>query len=160
MMDRSDVVDVLTAVAAGTGREIGEVDVKLWQSVVGDVPKRFALEAVLAHFRECPGVWLEPGHIVQRWRDYRRDQIAREPDEMREARQAALDARLVEAVEELVEAKSVPAPLKFTRREGPNPLNVACPWCKATVGRACTVPQTRDITKPHPSRIEALEATA
>ena len=159
MMNRSDVVDVLTAVAAGTGREIGEVDVQLWQSVMGDIPKQFALDAVLTHFRERPGVWLEPGHIVQRWKDYRRDQLSREPDEMREARQAALDARLVEAVEELVDATTLP-PLTFTRQEGPNPLNVPCPWCKATIGRACIIPNTRNITKPHPSRIEALEATA
>lgn len=158
-MNRSETALLLATVQAGDRRTVGETDVEMWFRVAGEVPLEFARSAVIDHFRDFPGVWLEPGHIVQRWKDFRRDQIAREPDEMREARQAALDARLVDAVEELAEAKTLP-PLKFVRREGPNPLTVPCPWCKATVGRACTIPNTRDITKPHPSRIEALEATA
>lgn len=162
-MNTADVYDVLTAVAAGTGRQIGEVDVQLWQAVLGDCPKQFALDTVLAHFREQPGVWLEPGHVFARWRDYRRDQIAREDEQLRAARQAALDARLA-GVDELAEAKSLKAldvPLKFTRpSQGQqiNALTVACPWCKATPGQACRVPDSRQVltrTSAHPARVEA-----
>jgi hypothetical protein len=156
-MNRSEVALLLATVQSGDRRTVGEADVELWHAVIGDdVQLGFAQQAVVAHFRDMPGVWLEPGHILQRWKDFRRDQFERS-DEMREARQAALDARLVEAVEELGEAFTPP---KFQRREGPNPLNVACPWCKASIGRACTIPNTHTITKPHPSRIEKLEEIA
>lgn len=77
MMTLADVADVLTAVSVGTGREIGETDVRLWHTVMGDVPKSFALEAVALHFRERPGVWLEPGHVVDRWRSHCRDAMQR-----------------------------------------------------------------------------------
>jgi len=152
-MKKSEVALLLALVQSGDRRTVGEADVEMWFAVAGEVPLEFAKQAVIAHFSEKPGMWLEPGFIVSRWKDFRRDQFERS-DEMREARQAALDARLVEAVEELGEAFTPP---KFQRREGPNPLNVACPGCKASIGRACTIPNTHTITKPHPSRIEKLE---
>lgn len=157
-MNKSDVVDVLSFVAAGDRRTVGDADVEMWFLVMGDVPKDFALHAVIAHRRENPGQWLEPGHIVQRWKDHRRDQLAREPDAMREARQAQLDARLVDAIETFPAATTE---LRFTRPsqrsgDGPNPLAVRCPWCHAGEYRPCQIPGTNTAMRnPHPSRIEA-----
>jgi hypothetical protein len=154
-MNKADVVDVLSFVQAGDRRTVGEGDVEMWFLVVAEVPKDFAISAVVAHFRDRPGVWLEPGHIFQRWRDHRRDQLSREDDAAREARQEALDARLAE-IDELAEAKSLPAPgNRYRRRTGPNPLQVVCPWCHAGIGRACRIPQTTTTVQPHPSRVEA-----
>lgn len=158
-MNKSDIVDVLSFVAAGDRRTVGDADVEMWFLVMGDVPKDFALHAVIAHRRENPGQWLEPGHIVQRWKDRRRDQLAREPDAMREARQAQLDARLVEAIDT---ANTNVIPMRFTRSseraDGPNPLSVRCPWCRAGEFRPCQTPGTNvTLRNPHPSRIEALE---
>ena len=163
-MNQNDVIDVLTAVAAGDRRTVGPEDVQLWGMVLdADMPKTFALEAVLAHFKERPDTWLQPGHIQQRWRDYRRDQLAREEDAAREARQAALDARNVAdlGADALAAGLSVEVPLKYFRRSqqpGGNPLTVPCPWCKATVGQHCHFPFSTERTKnPHPSRVEAVQ---
>lgn len=164
-MNNEEVLLLLTEIAITDKRSIGRPDIAVWSEVLGgEVPLAFARQAALAHFRENPNVWLNPGHIYQRWRDYRRDQIAREDDRMREARQAALDARNVDelGVTSLVESITAePVTLKYVRRSeqhGLNPLVVPCPWCKATVGRACTNSATKRITNPHPSRVEAVEA--
>ena len=160
-MNKSDIVDVLSFVAAGDRRTVGDADVEMWFLVMGDVPKDFALHAVVAHRRECPGTWLEPGHIVQRWKDDRRDQLAREPDQMRESRQAALDARLAEAIDTVIDNNVIP--MRFTRssqrtNDGPNPLSVRCPWCRAAENRPCQTPGTNvTLRSPHPSRIDAVE---
>ena len=125
---------------------------------MSDVPLQFGLEAVVAHFRENAGVWLEPGHIWARWRDYRRELLAREDDAAREARQAALDARLPE-LEELIEAKGLPGPSRFERRKPDPALAVECPWCHARPGKGCEVPQVRTPIKGfHPSRVELASA--
>lgn len=81
-MKRDDIIDVLTAVAAGDRRTVGEADVTMWGQVINDgtrITKDEALIAVVAHFRERPGVWLEPGHIVERVFARRRDAIDRAP---------------------------------------------------------------------------------
>jgi hypothetical protein len=152
---RNDVIDVLTAVAAADRRTVGEADVDVWQAIIGDLPRDLALKAVRDHLRDQPGVWLEPGHIHQRVRAHVRDQLEREPDEYREARQDALAAKVAEAVTAIAEAKAS-FPQKITRPKV-NALTVPCPYCKAGIGRLCTndamggKPRT-----PHPSRIEAL----
>lgn len=160
-MTKQEIALLLAVVQAGDRRTVGEADVELWFHVAGEVPLDFAKTAALAHFRDRPGVWLEPGHIWSRWRDHRRDQLAREDDAAREARQAALDARLA-GVDELAEAKAIPADeAKVVIRRslhGPNPLTVPCPWCRAGTGRPCTIPDTRQLTtNPHPSRVEAVQ---
>jgi len=162
-VNKSDIVDVLSFVAAGDRRTVGDADVEMWFLVMGDVPKDFALHAVVAHRRDCPGMWLEPGHIVQRWKGHRRDELSREPDPMREARQAALDARLVEAIDTVIDSSNV-IPLRFARPsqrsgDGPNPLSVRCPWCRAGEHRPCQTPGTTvTLRNPHPSRVDAAHA--
>jgi len=76
-VNKSDVVDVLSMVAAGDRRTVGDADVEMWFLVMGDVPKDFALSAIVAHRRDFPGIWMEPGHIVDRWRTHQRDKTQR-----------------------------------------------------------------------------------
>lgn len=156
-MNRDDVIDVLSVVAAATRRTIGETDVDVWQAVIGELPKDLSLAAVRDHLRECPGVWLEPGHVFGRVRARLRDQLEREPDRDREARQAELDSRFAEQLAELAAAKSMPAAEKF-KRPDVSPLIVDCPWCRAAAGHHCVVPRTterRPAGRAHPARIEA-----
>jgi hypothetical protein len=156
-MTRDDVIDVLTVVAAATRRTVGEADVTIWQGVIGGDDKPLALRAVRDHLAQCPGVWLEPGHVHQRVRAYIRDRLEREPDELRERRQAELDAKVAQEIAEHAgHAKSLPYE-RPTKRHGVNPLSVRCPWCHMGVGQHCVVPQTsrRPAGGAHPSRIEA-----
>jgi hypothetical protein len=78
-MTRDDVIDILTAVAASDRRTVGQSDVDVWQAIIGELPKDFALQAVRDHLRDRPGVWMEPGHVYQRARALRRDEMERAP---------------------------------------------------------------------------------
>lgn len=77
-MNRNDVIDVLSVVAAATRRSVGEADVSIWEPIIGSLPKDLALQAVRDHIRDSPGVWLEPGHVYQRARAIRRDEMERD----------------------------------------------------------------------------------
>ena len=142
-MNRNDVIDVLSVVAAATRRTVGEADVEIWQGVIGSDDRELALKAVRDHLRDCPGVWLEPGHVHQRVRTMVRDQLEREPLEVQAARMEALEAKAKEDIAELAERKGIPEfPPKY-QRHGISPyLKVKCPWCKASPGQPCVVPQT------------------
>jgi len=149
---------VLSVVAAATRRTVGEADVKIWQEIIGNDDKQLALRGVRDHLADSPGVWLEPGHVHQRVRAYVRDQLAREPDSAREARQEALAAKAIEDAEALAERKGIPGPVKF-KRPPENYLAVPCPWCHAGVGQHCTVPRTNQkLTQvpAHPARRDAI----
>lgn len=88
-MNRNDVIDVLSLVAAATRRTIGETDVEIWGSIIGPLPKELAMEAVRDHLRDKPGVWLEPGHVYQRAREIGRERNTRPSD----AYQALCDSK-------------------------------------------------------------------
>lgn len=160
-MNRNEMIDVLSVVAAATRRTIGEADVTIWMGVCGDVPKPFALEAIRGHMRDQPGVWLEPGHIYQRWKAFRLDELARESREARDARQDELDARLVGTIHEI--ASSTDIELKFERRKPAPELGVQCPWqpCRAKPGSPCVnhdgTPMKR--TPFHPGRTDLAATT-
>lgn len=160
-MNRNDVIDVLTAVAAATRRTIGEADVEIWQGVIGEDDVTLALKAVRDHLRECPGVWLEPGHVHQRVRAFVRERLERESDAEREARQKTLEAKVLEdEVAELAARKALPGPLKYVRPAA-SALLVKCPWCSATAGTRCRVPKTEVALKQfHPSRVELAQESA
>jgi hypothetical protein len=161
-MNRNDVIDVLSVVAAATRRTIGETDVDVWQAIIGDLPKDLSLRAVRDHLRDKPGVWLEPGHVHERVRAIRLDQQQREPDEAREARQQALESKVADRVTELAADKAIPSDAPKYQRRGIHPaLTVRCPFCHASQGQPCVIPQT-DIRRatPHPSRREAAQVAS
>lgn len=156
-MNREDVIDVLSVVAAATRRTIGEADVEIWLGIIGSEKRDDALQAVRDHIRDCPGIWMEPGHIYQRCRTIARDRAAREPREVTEARQDALAAKAAEDIAALAERKGIPADveIKFQRR-GLGAKAVACPWCHAPARRPCLIPGTEDeLRGVHPSREDA-----
>lgn len=164
-MNRNDVIDVLTAVSAADRRTLGQADVDVWEAVIGDLPKDLALRAVRDHLREKPGIWLEPGHIYERVRAIKRDQLARESREEREARQAQLEAKSIEPIRRLAEHLALDVGLKYHRRgrDERRELEVVCPWppCRAAIGRPCYNDATGKPRKDfHPSRTDAVTAGA
>lgn len=76
-MDRNDIVDLLAIVQSGDNRTVGEVDVGFWSGMLAPFEKDDCLDAILAHRRDQPGVWLEPGHVSGRVRAARRDRLDR-----------------------------------------------------------------------------------
>lgn len=158
-MTREELGKVLKVVAAGTRRTFGEADLAIWHPIIKDIPVDFAVNAVMAHFKENPGVWLEPGHIYQRWKVFRQDELQRLSREERSAREDAIDAKVLGAAALVKEIPAGDVPVKFHRRKQPE-LSVVCPWCHAGKGSQCTVPQTDEaLTGFHPSRTEAAKET-
>jgi hypothetical protein len=155
-----DIIDLLCVIAAVDRRTIGEADVLVWHELIGDLPKDLALQAIKDHFREQPGVWLEPGHIVAGVRAIRHDRAMREPIEARhdDERGEGYVAALL-AVAEI--GRRVDGDTSWPHRNapsGPTALLVACPYppCRAPVGRRCYNSATRRALKGHhPSRIDA-----
>jgi hypothetical protein len=114
-VNRNDVIDVLSAIAAVDRRTVGESDVFMWHQIIGHLDKQLALRAVVDHFREQPGVWLEPGHIVAGVRAIKRDRYERETLEERNVRLDELDERLKSRIVEVAEIRSI-APVKVYTR--------------------------------------------
>lgn len=164
-MNRDDVIDVLSVVAGATRRTVGDVDVDIWQAVIGDDDKQLALRAVRDHLAECPGVWLEPGHVHQRVRAYRRDVADKEHtqrilDEGHAARMLAIEQANRDRIEELAETvgSEIPWPSRARRITDPA-LTVPCPWepCRAKPGQPCinSAMGSKPRHEAHPSRTEA-----
>lgn len=84
MMDRDDVLNLLAIIASVDRRTVGEVEAEEWLRLIGKYDESDCLEAVEAHRREQPGVWLEPGHVVQRVRAMRRDRYERADPDIRD----------------------------------------------------------------------------
>jgi hypothetical protein len=111
-----DVIDILSAAAAVDRRTVGESEVFMWHQIIGHLDKTLALQAVVEHFREQPGVWLEPGHIVANVRSTLRDRYERETLDERNVRLDQLDERLKTRIVETAEIKSITPPRRvFTR---------------------------------------------
>jgi hypothetical protein len=157
-MNRNDVIDLLSAIAAADRRTVGKADVEVWQQVIGELPKGLAIQAMRDHWREEPGVWLEPGHIFQRVRAFMRDHLEREPDDYREARQAAIDAK---AAPDTEDRGHWVGPLKHHRPQV-NWLKLVCPHCGARAGARCVVPGTNrpPYGGTHPARLDAARQAA
>jgi len=61
-------------------------------------------------------------------------------------------------------AAARPAPPEIANRPGRADRllaqSVKCPFCKALPGQPCHGPRQRDLTKPHPSRLDLARASA
>lgn len=73
-MNKSEVSKLLTVASAIDHRSITPEIVNAWHAIVGDVPFDEAQAALIAHRRAKPGVYFEPGHIIEQ----RKLRIARE----------------------------------------------------------------------------------
>jgi hypothetical protein len=184
-MNRDDVIDVLTAVAAADRRTVGHADVDIWHGVIGDLDRDLALRAVRDHLRAHPGVWLEPGHVRQRVRAARRDELDRsdQTDPARIALEARADAKATDpppAAADAADEHSArlqrviaafnpadaddAAALTHLTPLTDSPLRVDCPWCHALAGSPCLIPNAYDKTgraialtgsPAHPARFDA-----
>lgn len=116
--------------------------------------QRDLMKAVGAFYMDnVAGRTMQVGDLIFHARQIRRERAEREPDEFREARQAALEAKVAAEADE--KSCSTVA-LRYARPEG-NPLMIRCPHCNARPGSRCSVPGT---TRPphggmHPARLEA-----
>lgn len=89
-MTRDDMLDLYALVQASDGREEAtEADELVWSRIVGHLSVDDCAEAIIAHFREQPNVWLQPGHILARVRARRADELARMDADERSAEIAA-----------------------------------------------------------------------
>lgn len=165
-MNRNEVIDLLTAVAAHDRRTVGQSDVDVWLTTIGDLPYPRCLMALAAQIRECPGVWIEPGHIAQRVIAERKAE--REKEHTRELLADIRDRndrfqieRQQARMAEIVAAIGNPDYQPMSKRYGVNPLSVSCPWqaCRAGVGDVCEV-GGQPMKNPHPSRIDAARRAA
>lgn len=166
-MNRNEVVDLLSTVAAHDRRTVGQVDVDVWNTTIGDLPLGACLRALAAQIRECPGVWIEPGHIAQRVIAERRAEREKEHtrellgeiqdrnDRFQIERHQAHMAEITAAI------GNPPEYQQMTTRYGANPLSVRCPWqpCRAAAGFPCTT-GGKAMKSPHPSRIDAAQTEA
>jgi hypothetical protein len=163
-VNRAELIDILTAVQVVDHRTVGEGDILMWGAILGDLSKDDALQAVIAHRREEPGVWLEPGHIHKRVRAIRQDEFDRARD--RYKYEAMCDAKAMgEIVAEVTRRNPdtrLTLPGKTIHDDTPrrqflrpvvNPLSVPCPTCRAPTAWRCT----RSGRSPgyHRTRIDA-----
>jgi hypothetical protein len=87
-VDIEDVIDLLTIVAVGDHRTLGESDAREWHRLLGGYGKDECLDAITAHRSDMPGVWLEPGHVIVRVKAARRDAYERADPNYRDADRA------------------------------------------------------------------------
>lgn len=82
-MTRDEMLDLYALVQASDGREEAtDADELVWARILGPLSVDDCADAIMAHFREQPNVWLQPGHILARVRARRADELARmDPDE-------------------------------------------------------------------------------
>jgi hypothetical protein len=118
------------------------------------------LAAVTAFYGAVSGRVMQVADLITYGRQIRRDRGMEEPDEVTDARQKALAAKVKQDAADLAESKAIPGPLKYERPKS-SVLAVQCPWCRAGIGTRCSVPRTNQtLDGYHPSRIEASEAAA
>lgn len=70
-MTHDEMIDLLSLIAARDNRKIGQTTVAVWLEDIGDLAFTDAREAVAAHYREEPGVWLMAAHVRTRVRKTR-----------------------------------------------------------------------------------------
>lgn len=74
-MNRDEMVDLLSLIAARDNRQVGETTVAVWLEDIGDLDFRDARTAVSDHFRNEPGVWLMAGHVRARVKAIRENRL-------------------------------------------------------------------------------------
>jgi hypothetical protein len=74
-MTPDQIVDLLSLISARDNRTVGQATVAVWLEDIGDLDFDDARQAVAAHFREEPGVWLMAAHVRQRVKKIRADRL-------------------------------------------------------------------------------------
>ena len=63
-MTLTEMAQLLTFAAAVDSRKVTDPMVLVWHQIIGDLDYGVACVALQEHRRNCPGVYLEPGHIL------------------------------------------------------------------------------------------------
>ena len=71
-MDLQETEQLLIRASAVDSRQIEDEIVAAWQEILADVSYDKAVRGLIAHRRNHPGVYLEPGHVLQGMREERR----------------------------------------------------------------------------------------
>lgn len=188
-MTPAETAELLGLCAAFDRRTIGKTDVLAWQTVLADIDHEAAKQAVTAHY-SAETRWIMPADIRQavlRQRantaaDYQGPGLSAEipdadPDDwraylaaLREQRTRAADGLARRPVAELVATVRFQLPAgddhgteDLTAVRRPGPLGVACPTCRAAIGRPCKTPSVDGRKprerKPHNARKRAITET-
>lgn len=64
-MIRAEMAKVLAFIQLGDSRNVDGLVLDYWMEVVGDLAFEDAMQAVRRFRRERPGVYLEPGHLLE-----------------------------------------------------------------------------------------------
>lgn len=153
MMNRDEVIDLLSAITAYDNRNATRETVLAWSKAaeIGRWTLPEALEAVHAHFAESTE-YLLPGHVTQRIKAERQDRHMRQdPREIEAPANPAAAERIQEIVAEVGEK------LGWAADRDRSALTVACPFCRAQPRERCTSKDGRQLKQSpaHPARIEA-----
>lgn len=158
MMIYDEVVDLMTAISAYDNRKPNPAAVLAWGKAaeLGRWTLPEALDAVHAHFAECPD-YLMPAHVTQRVKAARTDRAMRDEAVALEAGPAdpVAAARVQAIVAEVAETLG----WETDRRGGGLALRVRCPFCAAAAGVRCVATVTGVPLRKsgcHPSRAELL----
>lgn len=137
-------------------------------------PNRDDMLAAVSKFYEnnADGVKPLPASVTSIARAMRQDRMARgdytpPPDKSADPEPPALPEGEKITMAEWEARHGVSFPKLVLRRlpeddsfDGPNPLRVACPHCKASVGTPCSIPGTQQVlvkSRAHPKRVELAE---
>lgn len=74
-MDEREAFQLLTLASARDNRTVSQSVAMVWAADLERVALVDAVDALTLHYREQPGVWLQPGHVIA---GARRVRVARE----------------------------------------------------------------------------------
>jgi hypothetical protein len=184
-MDKHQMIDLLSMVAAFDKRKVGQTEVEAWFMAVGKLNLDDARQAVAEHFATSTD-YLMPVHVAQGVKRIRADRLDRAPA-MPPPVEIVDNSRdvlgwLHRQIRDIADGKfvgNILGPPAGQRRPGPPPeefgdareamapdddvrrlaLTVACPHCGAPAGKGCTLSGTTDplTSKPaHDARVERV----
>lgn len=189
-MDRHQIIDLLSMIAAFDKRKVGQVEVEAWHMAIGTLDLDDARQAVAEHFATSTD-YLMPVHVaggVKRIRTQRLERsitAAPPPDLADDAR--AAKHWLDQQIKAIADGKSVNKVLGIEagkRRQGAPPaehqerrsamggvdvdainarqaaLQVGCPHCGAGVGRGCVRSGTSEPLTGLPAHDARVHAAA
>lgn len=163
-MNRAEVSQLLAAAGAVDPKapQPGELVLRIWTSMLADIPMAAAERAVVAWYRANRET-IQPADIVNWYRDRRRYEM--EQRELPPADPEVITAGVDRAIAALAQRKAIKAgedpsaALEIAEGDaGARRLlrSVACPHCRARPGQPCTGPRGVPLTKTevHDSRAQ------
>lgn len=83
-MTLDECKQVLTKIQLGDNRQVDRLVILEWFDNIGQLDFDESIDAVRAHRQQAPGVWLEPGHIIQQVKRARQGQADTTPEKYRQ----------------------------------------------------------------------------